>query len=606
MSSGYWDKILRERIQRRRLLKAGASLSIGAAALALVGCGDDDDDGGGGGGGGVEDTSGLVTRPGDETGDAVAGGVWPRNHGDLEFSIDPTQLISVTSAGMTAPVYSHFVRYGRKLPPASPTPADIEADAMLSWEFADDGLSVTYKLRPDHKFDPRPPTDGRAMTVEDVKWSFERTQALGPLGGPAFAAAGQGGPLESVEIVDDETVRVKLAEPTGSVNELLAYLYLAIAPIEGDNESVLNLQREMRGSGPFRLESLQEGISADYVRNPDWYDSPQPYLDGMKFTFIGEAAVLNSQFAAKGHWDRRAGGDFNPLDTLDLKKRFPELLMIQEAPRLTPASYNLVLGTYFTDERLRRAVSMLLDREQMIGTVRNTSVWTNEGIDLYVSWDSHLSNQSPNWLDPKADELGEDSQWWKYNPAEAKKLMEAVGYDGKELTFTQRASFQEDQTAIVSQFLKEGGFNVVDKAIPAAEWRDTKFAGPGTFEGFFFSTAVSGFNDDGYLGAKYRSEGRDHVVAQDVQELLDALQTMRVELDPERKNELVKDFQKTVAGPMYDVPLMSLQPVLGFDLFWPWFRNTTWSVPGFNVPGSSARPYTVHYVDPKLFEEFGG
>ena len=44
--ANYWEKVTQERLGRRRLLKSGAALSMGAAALALVGCGDDDDDGG--------------------------------------------------------------------------------------------------------------------------------------------------------------------------------------------------------------------------------------------------------------------------------------------------------------------------------------------------------------------------------------------------------------------------------------------------------------------------------------------------------------------------------------------------------------------------------
>src|SRR5688572_14663968 len=42
----YWEKVTAERVGRRRLLKGGAALSVGAAALALIGCGGDDGDDG--------------------------------------------------------------------------------------------------------------------------------------------------------------------------------------------------------------------------------------------------------------------------------------------------------------------------------------------------------------------------------------------------------------------------------------------------------------------------------------------------------------------------------------------------------------------------------
>ena len=43
MAGNYWDKVTNNRIARRRLLRSGATLSVGAAALALIGCGDEDD-----------------------------------------------------------------------------------------------------------------------------------------------------------------------------------------------------------------------------------------------------------------------------------------------------------------------------------------------------------------------------------------------------------------------------------------------------------------------------------------------------------------------------------------------------------------------------------
>src|SRR5688572_7816713 len=52
MEHNYWESITKTRWARRRLLKTGAALSLGAVAVAAVGCsGDDDDDGNGGSGG---------------------------------------------------------------------------------------------------------------------------------------------------------------------------------------------------------------------------------------------------------------------------------------------------------------------------------------------------------------------------------------------------------------------------------------------------------------------------------------------------------------------------------------------------------------------------
>jgi ABC-type transport system substrate-binding protein len=50
--------------------------------------------------------------------------------------------------------------------------SEVIPDAA-SWEISPDGLTYTFKLRPNLKFDPRPPTNGRIMNSADVKWSWE-------------------------------------------------------------------------------------------------------------------------------------------------------------------------------------------------------------------------------------------------------------------------------------------------------------------------------------------------------------------------------------------------------------------------------------------------
>ena len=112
----------------------------------------------------------------------------------------------------------------------------IAGDAMRSWEFAPDGLSATYKLRQDLKFDPRPPTNNRAMTVDDVKWTFDQTEQLSPLGAVVFRSAGHAGVIDTFEAIDAETIKINLAEPYGAINEILAYGYLYVAPTEGEDQ----------------------------------------------------------------------------------------------------------------------------------------------------------------------------------------------------------------------------------------------------------------------------------------------------------------------------------------------------------------------------------
>jgi len=597
VDTSYWSKVLRSRVSRRRALAATGGTALSAAFLAACGGGGDDDEP-------ALDETGLVTLPSDETSRASRGGIMPYNHGDLEFNIDPALAPSFTSSGMIAPVYSTWLKFGKKLSPDRPTAADITGDGMESWEVSEDGLQVTFKLRPDQKFDPRPPTNGRVVTTEDVKWSWDRTEALSPLGGAVFRSAGPSGPVESVEAVDDETVVMRLAEPYGAITELMAYLYIYIAPIEGEDQ--IDLRSESRGSGPFRMERWDEGIIAEFRRNDDWYDDERPFLDGIDKLFLGEQAAIDAQFVAAQLWETDV--DTLPSDILQFKDDQPHLLMKQIVPRLGPGGYPMNVGTALaSDERLRRAASMVIDRDSLIQAIYGTSVWTDRGLEVPLIWDGHLSSNAATYLDPKGDELGEGAAYFQYNPEEAKKMMDAAGYDGTELVFVRRASFGPPNLAdVISEMIRSGGWNIRDEAVEANDWRQMKLDGPSVagYDGFFWHTANS-FNDDGYLATKYTPSGRDRATDDAIPGITDKVLALRQEFDQERKVELIHEVQRDLAMYMPDVPIVSTQPTLGFQLFQPWLRNTQWVVPGFSGVTSSARPYIEYFIDQEKMEEFG-
>jgi ABC-type transport system substrate-binding protein len=441
------------------------------------------------------------------------------------------------------------------------------------------------------------------VTTEDVKWSWDRTEALSPLGGAVFRSAGPSGPCESLEAVDAQTVVLKLAEPYGAINELMAYLYFYIAPVEGEDQ--IDLRSESRGSGPFMLDSLEEGIVARFRRNPNWYNKERPFLDGMDKLFLSEQAQIDAQFVAKQLW--QSSGTL-PNEILRLKQEHPELLMYQALPRLGPGGYPMNVGTYFANEpRLRRAASMLIDRDSLIEAVYQTNIWTDAGLDVPLIWDGHQSSNAASWVDPKGSELGQGAQWFQYNPEEAKKLMDAAGYDNRELIFIRRSGFGPTNLAdVISEMIRSGGFNINDTAIEANDWRQMKLDGPtkAGYDGFFWHTANS-FNDDGYLATKYTPSGRDRATDDAIPGITDKVLALRREFDPAKQLAALKDVQKDLADYMPDIPIVSTQPTLDFALTWPWLRNSRWTVPGFDNPTSSARDYVEFWVDQQLKAQYG-
>src|SRR5690606_36356920 len=129
----------------------------------------------------------------------------PVNGGTLiaGFSADPAGLDPVRGpSGMSHVVIEQIYSTLMSLDPdAIPYP-----DLAESYEISDDGLEYTFRLRDGVKFH-----NGEALTAEDVKFTFDRLRA--PDSGYSYGA--QVEMIETVEVVDDLTVKFKLSQPTG-------------------------------------------------------------------------------------------------------------------------------------------------------------------------------------------------------------------------------------------------------------------------------------------------------------------------------------------------------------------------------------------------------
>jgi ABC-type transport system substrate-binding protein len=58
-----------------------------------------------------------------------------------------------------------------------PAIAEANPDLSESWEFSGDKLQVTFKLRPNARWDARPPTSSRVV-AEDVAFSWKQFESL--------------------------------------------------------------------------------------------------------------------------------------------------------------------------------------------------------------------------------------------------------------------------------------------------------------------------------------------------------------------------------------------------------------------------------------------
>lgn len=587
--SNYWSTILNTRLRRRRLLAVSGGTAVGAAVLAA--CGGDSKD---------EASSGLLSPRTDTTAQAVRGGIWLKSQVDDQINFDINTHGNTPSFVYAAPVYDNLVRYGRGTGNKAPSVDEISGEAADSWEFSPDGLQVTFRVRPNHKFDPRPPTSGRTMTAADVKWSWDRTAALSPFSGDILNSKNEAGPILSLNTPDDRTVVVKLAFPYAPILEVFAYYsYLWILPREGEDK--IDLRSETRGSGPFFLEKWSPSLGLEYRRNPDWYEKGRPFLDGIKSTVIPEYAATLAQFEAGNIWSFSDGNQrVRAEDVLPVKARHPELVLQQEPPLGSPEAFHLMFSAKedspFRDVRLRRAASMLMDRDLYVETFYNIKQYRDAGLPVETIWHGHLAAQASTWLDPKGKELGEGAKYFQHDPAEAKKLISAAGAQDQLFQFWFRQR-NPDFPTVLQNMLAEGlklQGRLLDRE---TEWRPICQVSKGERVEGFCDAVAGAYNDESFLVSKYTPGGKFAISPRPIPGISDAIVRARQELDTEKRNDKIKQIQRDLAVLMPDIPQLGFAPE--FSLHWPWLKNFgvfTW---GGIFDRSSSRVYTEYWYDEK-------
>ena len=178
-----------------------------------------------------------------------------------------------------------------------------------SWQVADDGLSVTFKIRDGVKFHSGAPLNALAIkaeydTIIDPNGGASLGSLFAPVSGnevPGVAGAGTpvASPVAATETPDANTLIVHLKHPYADIFNVVSTGYWAIVNMATRAKLGASYgQQVIDGSGPF---TFVEWIPGDHVSVQRWDDyagsivpyfqnKGKAYLDGIKWTAILEAA----------------------------------------------------------------------------------------------------------------------------------------------------------------------------------------------------------------------------------------------------------------------------------------------------------------------------
>ena len=145
-----------------------------------------------------------------------------------------------------------------------------------SWDYDEETCTYTFHLEEGVKWH-----DGEPFTAYDVKFTIEAI--MDPENGSENAPNYED--VEEITVVDDHTVSFKLDAPNVA---FLDYMTMAVLPkhlLEGEDMQTSDFFRNPVGTGPYKLESWEEGQAITLVKNEDYFRG-EPNIDTVVFKIV--------------------------------------------------------------------------------------------------------------------------------------------------------------------------------------------------------------------------------------------------------------------------------------------------------------------------------
>ena len=207
--------------------------------------------------------------------------------------------------------------------------------------------------------------DGEGLTVDDVKFTFDYyiEQEFG-----YFAPFLR--PIESVEVVDERTVRFNLSEPFAPfITVTLSQIPLLPQHIWADIDNPDELAPDdipTVGSGPFIHERYDRGEYIRMVTNRDHFDTADVHIDGIEMIVYADA---------EGVFTGLQTGEIDMTAWRMEPGQIP-LAEGEETITVVPVPdfgyYHLTFNLRrapFDDTAVRRALTMAIDRERIVNVL---------------------------------------------------------------------------------------------------------------------------------------------------------------------------------------------------------------------------------------------
>ncbi len=454
------------------------------------------------------------------------GGVLVLAHADDPAHYDAHQTGSFRIAQPTGPAYSTLLQFDPNNYPK------IIGDLAEKWEISEDGLTYTFKLRPNVHFH-----DGSILTSADVKASMERIKnpPEGVIGVWSYLLK----TVERIETPDDLTVVFHLSRPTPSFFTHMANPFLHIyskAMLERDKDYPT---KKIMGTGPFKFKSHVPNASFELERFDNYFIPGRPYLDGVRFVIIhGTQARVAAIISGRADAELR---DIPPLLVEQIEQAAGNRIRVIESDRIS--LLDLVFNVRkkpFDDVRVRLAINYAIDSYEMIkamGTIcglRQIGKWGRPN-SVWEMPDDRFQ-KLPGW--------GTDAE---SNRKKARELLKEAGYAGGLRLKLLNRNVSHPYTSFGVYYIEQlarVGITVDHVLLDTSSWLSAvRKLGDGEMGIIYNSPPYD--DPDAFFGARMPGAARNFSRYEDP-EVTRLFEAQSRELDPAKRRELVWQIESRI------------------------------------------------------------
>jgi peptide/nickel transport system substrate-binding protein len=412
-------------VTRRDVLRgalAGGALLAGGGFLAA--CGDD----GASGGTAAKSNTGGTPATSAKAGGSLRVGV---AGGGAKDSIDAHLLTTDPDIARAFQLYE----------PLAIRNPDYELEMLLAESIEADAKpdSWTIRLRDGATFH-----NGKPVTADDVLFSLARiTDPKSPKTG---AASIEYIDLKRSKKLDDRTVRIMLQTPNVAFPDDLGQYFNGIVPTGYDPKSPI-------GSGPFKYESFSPGERSVFSKNPDHWGGAPKLDEVVIIDFADDTARVNAL----------VGGQVDAITNLpaaqiaQVQGNKALNVLISETGAWQPFTMRVDSGP-FADVKVRQAMRLLVDREQMIGQA--LSGQGRPANDLYSPYDPAFAGDLPQR---------------RQDIEQAKSLLKQAGQSDLRVELVTAPVFQGivEAAQVLAEQAKAAGVSVKVRKVDSGTFYDT-------------------------------------------------------------------------------------------------------------------------------------